>query len=1037
MFSRGTRTGLLLALVLGLFISFQPAVAVTLDWSEQTPDTGLINPQRLAVSSEGRLAVWDQTLQRWLLTDSSGRFDRSLTPRVTHQAVKKGERLGVLSDSQPPRGYWDQTGNFWSYFPGELGADPSSLVSHTDPKRRLSFDTSVQSLVPLGDRWIIQDQQGNLTVKDPYLDNTTLEKLEIQEKANLVAVNQAGEAFFQSGRQLVKYRDEEQVAKAQQAASVELVTSDTEVFIFTEDRLGRLNDGLGADLSVLLPGVTEIRDVEFQEDRLWVLTDKGVHVGEKPTGDGGIFGSTERVNLRTVQPVLTRDGDSSEEEVQFWVRQHEGGIEGRVKADTEHWFAGAADNPSGTEARTPPLGLLQSTARDTTFWHPDDRYYHYFDEEGLVEEFGPGGDLRRSIELTPREDAQEIFGLGTVDFLGANEDVILFTTMAVLPNKGPRRIVMIYDQTGELNRAIHLREPIPEDGIAPVEQADLVFDGEQGIYRLGSDHVRRFDLYGYPTGTELGLTDPQNLRLVGDHLYVVESGPRLVVREPSTTSGFRYGTLPSDPEVRSVTGGQNNPLIVISTSRGSRLARYHADDRSFETMVEFDRPIRAPAEFSSGDAIYFWSRTEKGWRLGKVESPRFNPREQDIMVSAETKPRYVPGLSGYLIPPEKPSPDGAWRLVRPDKDTVQHINMDVPVSWLGTDGEDWLMAQPAVNGNSYRVQEAETETSGDTQVRLRPGEEVFTIDEPLRGIERLQGGQYRVRTVPEPGYTRIQENSPDEVANDSGTILRGDVKFVQNSADHDLLYRRLGPAGGHLVEWHEDDPQGGVQGRAQASGPTDLEGLPVWIQPGGHLVELDSGGQFTVSNLPVGRAKIWRRSHQHFISEGDELIVQEGEYSLFEDLKIDYQENSLLETALNRIRAEQYQTALFALRRFSEARMDGPAHGWSERLSRVVRWRQGSRSFFRDVLEEDPGFLPPAQRWDVARVALLSGSPGESVARSLIRGMLDDYNLGLTYRLRKNGSLANQPDWTQVHRKNRPTFPPLTSGPSWWSEGTQ
>ncbi len=1051
----GTLRGLtifILSTGLLLVLSFQPGPAqaeeVLLDWTDAEVTESFVDPQVLERAPDGRLAVWDRALQRWLIVDPEDSSPPLLDPRRVHRSIASGTRLRTLLGTGTPRGFWDASNNFWAYFAEELNGETIPLRTRVGEPHRYRLPGPVDGIKNVGDRWIVARPDGRLDVRDPYLSDTPLETIDNGMDGDIQDVTEAGDVLIREGNEFVRYRDGDRQDSRRFEPEGRMTADGDTIYYHTENRLVRLNEDFSVELTYRLTGVDRLRDLTIRDNVLYALTDRGLERARLSQQAGGFFISSTRVSPEIlIETVSPREVPSDTEE-SFWLQQTDTGLEGVLRrSDGSSRTFTVEDDVRRTNDEDLPMGLVQARVHEESYWHPDGRFYHYFEDDGVVEAFDREGRLTSAVELNPAEDINRLFGLERPDFLGADSERILFTATAVLPERGPRRVVMVYDHEGTLRRFFPLQHSVSSDGIPVLEEARLVYDGEGGLYRLGEDRIEGYDLWGYPRAVELGLTDPVDLRRIDGALYVLESGPRLVRIDNPHPGALRFGSVPGEPSLTSVyaSGGS---LFATTFGEEGRILEYDPSDRQFETMLERGREVRHPSLSTDGETLRFWERTADEWRLMGADRVRYRVESLDTTLPRGSMPLPLDGRDEFLVrEADGRTPD--WSLLEVGEEPVS-IESDRPVESLTyIQNVGWIMAVPDPRGTGGTLHRAALIDSDDTTpeageelqqnrdqssetLRLETVEELVGIDEPVRDITAGDEGTLRVTTEPVAGFTRmvsIDPEAPGDTVSLDGPVLRGDVKPLEGATGPERLYVRTGQRKGYLAEWHPDGSPGtgGVQGGFRVSGPVNLRGVPVWIEPGGHLVRLNSRGGFTASNLPTGVVSVRRVSHEHYLESPSPISVDRGTYSRPGTERIRYVENDLLGRGMERLRAGDYRAAEFAFTRFAETRGSGPASRWGRTLADVVRWQEGDEAWLREQLRTGPELLPPDQRWSLARRRLLEDSTDDRLLDHLTEASVGRMLEALRYR---RSLTEDTPDEVM----ERPSFAPYHGIPRVWRQ---
>ncbi len=988
----------LLAAVMLLAASLAPPATATVyrtldrQYLGDTPSAQkhhLVNPGSLTMGPDGRLAVWDRGLGQFFRLDVGGEGSStsalvSLMERRT--TIRRRRRMGFRED---PGAIWDRRGHLWAY------DSKAATRAGTVPLRSLNAPDSVRSVpgpveaLQAGETgWFIQSTggSGRLRRMNVSPDGSSADTLTLDLRGRLVGVAPGPRFYTREGDRVHVYDRSGELASHSFVNLQTVAVDGDRVFVLAGDnRIVEADDRLAVQFTYYFARSRSFRDLAVHERTAYLAGEGGLYRSPLDNTRGSFFSSSATLDLEMLAGPLP---DRYDRKYAHRIRLVGGGTSPRLslpipgervlEADFNGRRLSPADSPRPRSEA--PLGRFYRPGGATGYQGRRGHFYYYFPDRGLVESYDTAAENRRRTRL----DFDSFDFVEDVAFLGANADRILFRGRVMDPELGLRRALLVFDWQGEPRRVVHMHPPEGRDRLAgDTRPARWRYDGHDRIYVLHEQHLQAYDLQGYPAGTLTGVTRPQDVVRRGEHLYVLDlQGWRLSVYRRESVRGTRYGSPPDYPRVSGIAPVDDGRSVLSARTRpGSphRLLEYDERTRSYQVVLEHPRrTLRFPVSDPGGDTLFFWGRSgsDRPWTLFQSDLRRFaaqstgqqarlrgpgfySERHRMLMVPVETRSGTAPRYR-YLYPGRGQAPlEGSSRL--------EHLTPGGFVGFYGVrrlDSKDALvtgyLASPSDTAGWHWI-------ASDT---------LLVSPDPIRSL-RARGRRVYISTEPRPGFTRVGSYEvPSSGASRRGVDDLGSVRWLHQSrgrlrwgrakrSEPVRLLHRPSRTRGYLADLYSPSTlrTGGLQGGLHSRAPVDLAEVPLRLDPGGQLMETDSGGRFSRAGVPEGYVRILTRSHRHHLATRDWLAVKPGEYTEPSSVPIETgEELVLLERGLSYYREDRYRRARISLKAFLELVEEGPSRRWAGALLETLYWKEGDVESLVELYRQRPALFSPSER---------------------------------------------------------------------------
>jgi hypothetical protein len=980
-------------LVLGLLVgTIAPAHAGSfervdrLNFFERGSDPTLFQPALVKAGSDSRVMIWDQGLQAYLEltvpTDSQNFNDTFPPTRFTPADYLETRQVLNWFDVGTPGGFWEETGQFWSYRTrSDTARTRVPVVKRVDGGDSVSLpDSGIKSIVARGTFWYLQPDSGPLLKWDPRTDDGLVDSGPGTLHGRVIGLGDENRIFTRSDRQIRVYEGREmersRVFKRMKAVSV----NGDYIYVLTRgNRILKLDSNLSIQFTYNISGVGSLADVDVLGNRLFLVGNSGFHVATLSEEQSSFFSSSQNIRpttlLTTYPDFLNRAKHS-----RIWVDAGAGsptiylnrrGDGAREVSVNDIGFRSESSSMSSDDL---PLNSYQYFQTGATFWNGDNRLFYFYPEEKSVEAYDRGGRILRRAVL----DFDEFDSLRNVSFLGADQNRIIFEGEIVYPEQGFERTVLIYSWDGELRRSFRLHEPLGtsfSEAVTPC--TEWRYDGRGHLYVLGWDYVQQYDLWGYPGQVIHDVVRPTDLMRAGDRLYVMDmNGWRLSAYDLADTYGYRFGTPPGQLAVTGGEFGEDRRVVLTARERGeaSKQSILKYNPRTFQYQTVFEHPtqsLRYP-EVAAGDTLYFW-----GKRPGANQSQLF---VSDLVQFAArpTGVQFRPGGSGVydrdrnilIVPRER---DGSSD---PRHDTgFYYTDGDHSMRGIRNSG-DLVRLEPGgftgyyavkQSGNQYSIVNGYFQRESDTaHWRWVTSDTIVTSPYPMEQLT-LRGGELYINRLLEPGVSELGVLDPQA---DPGNRLRwmyrapGVLRWIEPGESRSLVLHRTTKSRGRVVlHYRGDPPTGGVQGQLVTSSPASLSGVQLRTDPGGIRLSSESGGGFSTDGLPVGYVQLMTEGYEKHFSYPIHVPVKANQFELLSEISVEVdQELLLLERGLGYFGEGQYRRARIAFEAYRDLVGDGPYYRLGGIYLKEIYQRQGQVDRLVNLYEERPGMFDARDR---------------------------------------------------------------------------
>ncbi|MFP4687571.1 MAG: hypothetical protein ACLFN5_05615, partial [bacterium] len=257
-----------LLVLMGLFLFFKPVFASgeeVYDFSGYESAVGLVDPVSIYGSSGGQLAVWDNMLQEIKLFSSETGSDSVLEGDKNwldfFQKYTRGDFARRWSLALDINGFWDDQERFWYYDRPAANHEQKFTVSEANGEKQVVLEGPVDSIIPVGSHWIIQNDTGIFSRWDPDSKRGLVDTFSIDVAGKLLAVSSDKHYFSLENETIYVYENGDVLNKRKISDLIAVDYYDGFVYVLREKgSISRLNKQLGLEFTFDFLDVPELVD---------------------------------------------------------------------------------------------------------------------------------------------------------------------------------------------------------------------------------------------------------------------------------------------------------------------------------------------------------------------------------------------------------------------------------------------------------------------------------------------------------------------------------------------------------------------------------------------------------------------------------------------------------------------------------------------------------------------------------------------------------------------------------------------------------
>jgi hypothetical protein len=967
----------IIALLIILSLYFVPGVFAgrperkTYEFFPTEAPVYLQNLSSIYVGEKGKLAALDSKSQKiQILPADVGQLPEFLSGGIWSDFFDEYRMTEFVSGWAPGgdiTGFWDGQGRFWYYDLRAARKNNRFTVKEATGDRTVILNGPVVSVIPIGTHWVIQNKGEIFSRWDPESEQGLVDTFSIEVEGKLMAVSSDEHYFSRQDETLYVYKDGELLNKRKISGLKAADYQSGFLYVLkTEGSILRLNRKLGLEFTFDFISVPDLVDFAIKDDLAYLVGPDGLYHTRLNESGRSFFSSSVMIGLQKVSASFENILKAENRIERLWVGKETYFLaaDGTISRGVLHDSPPKMTRKKVNEDEI-PLVVFQFFQSDNTFWNGN-RLYYYFPGENAVEAYDRRGQVLEQVELKLESERD----IQNIDFLGANDELILLEGEMIFPGKGYSPIIIVFDWEGELQRIFSLHYPAGHQRVFQRKPYPFLrFDGKGSIYSLQDSFIQEFDLYGYPRRIISGLDYPKDLMIDEEQLLIVDAGGwRLTSRDLKEPVNIRFATPPEQLTVLDAIEAGDDKILIAGLDESGSAIIYEYEPGSGQYRRALRHPVmdlRHPFVSEGADTLFFWGKNEES---------------EDILYNSDLK-RYAATSTGF----EADSRGGGLYLEdkgiflvpvsNGEKSEMSYEVLSGEVRNPLLNSRDLIDIEKGGFAGYYGAVRTGTGTllvSGYLERENDTGPWIWQVDEKIKFIDSPVN-----QIVNKNGilYLALEKNKSTQLAeldlsSRSDTNLKikleayGSLRWVTTGDDRALILQRQKKQWGRLL-FVSFGPfeRGGLRGTISADEPVDLGGIELVVQPGGKLIRTDVGGGFSFDGVGDGYVQIFPTSYRYHFRRPYSAFVHAGEFNV--NLRPELYPTeplSWLERGRQKFQEQSYRVALIAFKAFRTLAGGGPYHDWGTAMLEEIYWRQENFEELGGLYREKSDYFSPEEK---------------------------------------------------------------------------
>lgn len=932
----------------------------------------LANPDKLEISPEGTLAIWDRTLQRhFFLPTSNPPKQESQSLRTLNLSLREllrrmhqGYTLKQWEVNNPIRGFFDHQGRFW-YYDSRVASQADTIVLQSlyPDSRTARIPGPIRSIIPTNDRLTVQYQgEDRLLTRWKSLDSMVTDTVDYKLKGRLIGFTDQGRYLTRTDGILRSFEEGNTIHSRTFSSIKDVELNDGSIYVLTDrGTVIRLKSNLTTGYTFYLPRTRSYRSLAVREKTLYLTANEGLFKGSLDESNRSFFSRSTDLSLKQIvgtPPNFDQLGkstpkiwlDSSDPTTSLLVKSQSGTVRSITHRDS------GFSSVKLTTMRNLGTNPSQYFKDESTYQGEPGSLYYYFPKERRVEEYDTNSQLVRS----KRFQFEAAPNVRDVAFVGAGDNRVIFSGEIPKSEHGFRRNLIIFDWSGNLKRIFTLQHPIQGGDYSSIGPEKWDISGGGTFYELHPNYIQLYDQYGFPRGTINEVYKPTDVARKGETLFVLDlNGRRLqsfqIPRVPTT----RFALPPEKITVSTGASIGTKTVLTARSRKNQKLSLYEYNTNSLNYQKVLDHPdesLRYPTLSSNGDTVFFFGKksSTSEWTLYRSDTIKYSARFLTTVKQVRGRSIFVDEKDLLLVPVEPDMDTGpAYHYMTPEGDTEVELANSRTVKFLSSGGSNGRYAITSRDKTYSIVSGRLNRDTGTAPLKWSVSDTLYQSSHPITRLVVESDYLYLVEQK-QPGYSRLGR-LPAKYATGSTSGLpmtevrwlsefRGEIQWITRNGRSLILWLNTRQNGGKLLKWYPKGEQGtgGFKGKLTVSGPAKLEGIPLRVEPGGLSTTTKQTGSFSLSDLPGGYLKLEIPSYKYRFAHPMYVTVQPGEYTVNTSIPLVQQkELLLLESGLKYFQRKSWNRSRISLKAFRELTEEGPYYEWADGLMEIINRELG------------------------------------------------------------------------------------------------
>ncbi|MFB6355611.1 MAG: hypothetical protein ABEJ65_03745 [bacterium] len=902
----------------------------------------LFSPTSIQVNPNGRIAVWDADLRdyRYYAHTDSGivELNGDSGPSMLRR-YWMAQEISNWGNSRQPRGIWDSSNRYWvveNRSDSPTDTTPISLrVIYGDGSIRKKLKGPVKTITPSEDRWIVQRPWGSLAHWDPMSVGGLSDTRHFDIQGRYLGGTPDGHIFTVEKNEVRVFNGNglKNTRVYPDLTAASFVGGKLYVLVGSREIVS-LNKNLGVEFRHTFRGGYSFRDFDVKNKTLYLTGKKGLYRASLEESKSSFFHTSSRVkpelivgtyphsnNRDWARSVWVKKASEKPHKINFKVGKNQ--IR-EIKYHSDTGFFPTRDRARVRNVDDVPYNVSQSLNVEQSYWNGTNRITYFFPDRNSVETFdGQGRPIRKT-----KVKFKSLKFTNDIKFIGADPSRILFSARVIYPDNGFQPTILVYDWKGNFVRAFRPRRPGGEEVMPQSNQYPRWrYDGEY-LYGLYSDHIQQFDLLGYPGSIIRDVIYPTDVQISGQKLFVLDiHGLRLSSYNRPDAHEYRYATPPDYTNVKEAVAISDRRVILSAVDADNNkqskfnLKELKLPSRDIQHLLDHStRSLRYLQPVKKENTLFFWGRENRHEesRLFKSDIKRYQARTTSQASHVIDRGTVDSEHDLYLFPVQSGDTSTEYRYLHLNGDTTGRIRNTATLRLLSERGFDGFygVRRDTDTDRAWLVSGYIDQKFDTSPYRWNVADTMLTFNHEPRQILPRNGSIY-ISVETEPDFTKlgIIENPGNDTPSISWTYsARGTLSWVLPSSpkrDKHLILHRVQNQG-TLVELYQpgDVKTGGFQASLTSAGPNDLSNIELQVQPGGKRIKTTTGGNFTISDLPVGYQELMAVNHKHRLKFPERFDVESDEYEPRNDIPVQINEDfGVLERGMNNYRKGRLEIA--------------------------------------------------------------------------------------------------------------------------------